>query len=491
MFFSKLCFSAASAALLMNKANAAGTDNCELLADVTFLFDQSGSIGRNENTNQYDLTLGRDRTKQMRDFVSQVESKLPIGEDETHVAYAEFSTKDSTSLKNNNNFSYDKVQLQSHLNDVTYEAKDNTYLSYTFLGHALRKVDQDLYANARGEGIPKILVVLTDGVSNDFDLNDDVKLLVGPELRQKEYQIFAVAIGDDLMQNRGRESLLALTGSADNILQVSDFDKLSSIVEDLSKRICSVDCGVSEWNEWSACSLENNLCGDGSTNRTRIVTRNIVHKGKACPPLVEEQHCSEPCNCEVSQWSEWSDVCTFKGGDCGDGETIRTRSISKPATHNGTACPALEDHKACSGACHCKMSEWSEWSECKPNTEGTCGNSTGTITRTKTVIQQSSHGGDECPQSLDENPCDIDCPETVQKPAAESSQTNVAAIAGGAAAGVGLLVAGGAAVMYFKRSQHNGVEKSANLHLDDEFTTGRQNPLYAGATTTYSNALVL
>lgn len=50
-----------------------------------------------------------------------------------------------------------------------------------------------------------------------------------------------------------------------------------------------VDCSVTEWTEWSACSAE---CGGGEQTRDRSVIIDAVGGGAACPSLQETQSCN-------------------------------------------------------------------------------------------------------------------------------------------------------------------------------------------------------
>jgi hypothetical protein len=166
---------------------------------------------------------------------------------------------------------------------------------------------------------------------------------------------------------------------------------------------CPVDCEVSNWSEWSLCSVE---CGGGIQTRTRTVMTEPQYGGTPCPPLTETQPCNEqPCSedCIVSEWSAWS-VCS---AECGGGTQTRTRSILSPPSGGGTPCPPLTETQACNEQpcpVDCVVGEWSEWSTCSVD----CGG--GTQTRTREITIQPAHGGMECPvlsetQACNEQPC--------------------------------------------------------------------------------------
>ncbi len=102
-----------------------------------------------------------------------------------------------------------------------------------------------------------------------------------------------------------------------------------------------INCVVSEWSAWSACSAE---CGGGTQTRTRTVITPAQYGG-TCPPLSETVACNtQPCpiNCVVSEWSEWS-ACS---AECGGGTQTRTRTVIIPAQYGGT-CPPLSETVAC------------------------------------------------------------------------------------------------------------------------------------------------
>ncbi|CAK8681977.1 unnamed protein product, partial [Clavelina lepadiformis] len=101
---------------------------------------------------------------------------------------------------------------------------------------------------------------------------------------------------------------------------------------------CTVDCQVSEWSSWSKCS---HSCDIGNQQRQKYVIKEAQHGGLPCP---EEQSMKEmrtctmmdcPMDCEISEWSSWS-ACSQS---CGDGRQERRRHISRPLQYGEVPCP--------------------------------------------------------------------------------------------------------------------------------------------------------
>jgi Spondin-like TSP1 domain len=167
-----------------------------------------------------------------------------------------------------------------------------------------------------------------------------------------------------------------------------------------NERSCAVDCKVSAWSAWSACSK---ACGGGTQTRSRTVETDTAHGGDACPELTESRACnSNPCpvDCKVGAWSEWS-ACSK---ECGPGEQTRTRIIETATAHGGLECPALSEKRECNNRpcpVHCTVSEWTDWSACSK----ACG--PGTQARTRTVTTQPQHDGTACPALADDQPCNL------------------------------------------------------------------------------------
>jgi len=136
--------------------------------------------------------------------------------------------------------------------------------------------------------------------------------------------------------------------------------------EDCEQQTCPVDCVVSQWSAWGACST---TCAEGSQVRRRQVTTYAAHGGAACPPdLSEDQACRIaecPVHCELSAWAEWSSCSTSCGGD---GNRGRTRSITVDPLHGGQICDDLtdQDETCAPDPCpiHCELGDWYDTSAC-------------------------------------------------------------------------------------------------------------------------------
>lgn len=153
--------------------------------------------------------------------------------------------------------------------------------------------------------------------------------------------------------------------------------------------------GWSDWSSWSSCPS----CGPSTTlrRRSRTCTNPVPSKlGMDCQgsDQGEEEcgikHC--PVNCMLSEWSEFS-ACSMS---CGGGEMKRTREIKQPAKHGGTQCQQEKSEiQSCnSHSCpiDCSWTLWEDVGECSTNICGSNGN----IQTTRRIAQQAQHGGEQC-----------------------------------------------------------------------------------------------
>ena len=170
---------------------------------------------------------------------------------------------------------------------------------------------------------------------------------------------------------------------------------------------CAVHCVVSSFAAWSGCSKS---CGAGSQSRSRSVVSAAAHGGYVCPYLEETRGCNAhacAAHCVVSSFGAWS-TCSKS---CTTGSQSRSRSVVTAAAHGGYACPYLEETRSCShGACpiHCVTSTFGAWSTCTKS----CGN--GAQSRSRSVTTVTAHGGYVCPyleetRGCNAAACAVDC----------------------------------------------------------------------------------
>ena len=112
------------------------------------------------------------------------------------------------------------------------------------------------------------------------------------------------------------------------------------------RRCTPRSCEVSYWSSWGTCSSDQ--CGQqGSQRRSRSVESSPNCGGKQCPDLFETRLCygSKPVNCHLSYWSEWSactTVCGVSGKQTIYRHRIRTEQCGGVCTstfYETRACP--------------------------------------------------------------------------------------------------------------------------------------------------------
>ncbi|KAK2844342.1 hypothetical protein Q5P01_011001 [Channa striata] len=183
----------------------------EAKADLAFLVDGSWSIG---DDNFMKIT---------RFLYSTMGSLDLIGPDGTQVAIAQFSDDART-----------EFQLSSHSNKETLlEAIQRIRYKggNTKTGRAIKHVKESIFTPEAGarRGIPKVLVVLTDGRSQD-DVNK-----VSKDMQMEGYIIFAIGFAD---ADYGELVNIASKPSERHVFFVDDLDAVKKIEEQLITFVC-------------------------------------------------------------------------------------------------------------------------------------------------------------------------------------------------------------------------------------------------------------
>lgn len=197
---------------------------------------------------------------------------------------------------------------------------------------------------------------------------------------------------------------------------------------------CPVDCELSAWSPFSACTI---TCGEGTKRRTRYMVRTPLHGGVICQDLEEVTSCDEgacPVKCETTEWSNWgscSKTCTSSDGK--SGKQYRTRSITQIALHGGAVCPTLTSKQDCGEAdcpVDCVQSALSAKSTCSEP----CG--WGTATQTRDTLVEPKFDGTPCLDSTVTSqcrvgPCPIHCLTSVWSPVNKADATCSKSCGGG------------------------------------------------------------
>ncbi|KAG8000762.1 Thrombospondin type-1 domain-containing protein 7B [Nibea albiflora] len=181
---------------------------------------------------------------------------------------------------------------------------------------------------------------------------------------------------------------------------------------------CPLDCKLSDWSAWSACSAS---CGSGLKIRSKWLREKAFNGGRPCPRLDLKNQVYEAvrCHSECSQY-EWKiepwSICTINTVDdlpaCGEGVQSRKIRCVKKGTTSGEA-SSVEDSlcdqeemparaQVCFLACanDCVTAPWGPWSNCPPQCDhGTARN------RSRHILRLPASENAACPELVQSEPC--------------------------------------------------------------------------------------
>ncbi|XP_054451751.1 collagen alpha-6(VI) chain [Pteronotus mesoamericanus] len=180
----------------------------EMKADIMFLVDSSGSIGK-------------ENFEKMKTFMKNLISKSQIGADRVQIGVVQFSDI------NKEEFQLNKYRSQSELSDAVN--KMTLIGQTTMTGSALAFVSQ-YFSPAKGgrPSVRKFLILITDGIAHDIVKDPAVAL------RQDGIIIYSVGVfGSNVTQ------LEEISGRPEMVFYVENFDILQRIEDDLVFGICS------------------------------------------------------------------------------------------------------------------------------------------------------------------------------------------------------------------------------------------------------------
>ncbi|XP_072300062.1 thrombospondin type-1 domain-containing protein 7B [Eucyclogobius newberryi] len=180
---------------------------------------------------------------------------------------------------------------------------------------------------------------------------------------------------------------------------------------------CPLDCKLSDWSAWSACSAS---CGSGVKLRSKWLREKAFNGGRPCPKLDLKNQVYEavPCHSECSQYEwriePWS-ICTINsvsdGPLCGEGVQSRKIRCVKLEAHSSelnTVEDSLCDQEdmppraqVCSLSCpqDCVLSLWGPWTNCLQCDQNN------TRTRSRHVLRLPANEKWPCPDLIQSEPC--------------------------------------------------------------------------------------
>ncbi|XP_063223488.1 spondin-1 [Bacillus rossius redtenbacheri] len=199
-----------------------------------------------------------------------------------------------------------------------------------------------------------------------------------------------------------------------------------SSVTSLTGRV--LDCAVSAWSRWSACSAS---CGPGYKQRTRTIQVSPVNGGRACPrKLLRRKKCrAPPCDnhfVNLSLQRRYSNEMNYEDSfDNSLAKTVVSAEVPEdipneiqPERSTNEASKISEERSEKIGTdsfgkppfirilhsdeVDCELSEWTAWSSCSV----TCGTNA-YMQRTRSILQQPSTVGLPCGKRIEVRPCTL------------------------------------------------------------------------------------
>ena len=178
--------------------------------DLGFLIDGSGSI------NYY----GAGNFRKCLEFVKSLTKAFVVSPTKTRVGAIVFSYRSELQ------FSFNQyrtgAEVEAAIGRIKYPSRS------TFAGRGLKMASEKLFKDAR-EGVPRVLVVITDGKSRD-DIDKPSE-----DLRKSGVIILSVGVGTSF--NRGQLRIMASYPKADHLFTV-EFSQMPNIVLAIQEKAC-------------------------------------------------------------------------------------------------------------------------------------------------------------------------------------------------------------------------------------------------------------
>ncbi|XP_078583265.1 thrombospondin type-1 domain-containing protein 7A-like [Branchiostoma floridae x Branchiostoma japonicum] len=164
---------------------------------------------------------------------------------------------------------------------------------------------------------------------------------------------------------------------------------------------CPGDCVLSEWSDWSECSLPCSE-GGGYKTRTREMVRRPIPEGRQCGNTTEIASCKADCQHEYRvQVSSWTGCMVPSGDVCGKGTRHRTVNCVRDDGMLMSLSHCHDTNVTRSEPCElecpvdCNLGGFSDWRTCT----GACG-LTAYRNRTREIAEEGNELGRPCPSEL-------------------------------------------------------------------------------------------
>ncbi|OWF49646.1 Collagen alpha-5(VI) chain [Mizuhopecten yessoensis] len=181
-------------------------------ADIVFVADASTNIGQSD----FDKLLG---------FIGEVVSQFDIGVDATRVGLITFANTSKIEFNLN---SYTSLHdMKKAISNVEWRSGQR------YTAEAIQTLYCKMFTpeqGARGDDVPKIGIVLTDGTSRQPKKTNQMSKAA----HDLGIRVFAIGIGQYIAE----DELKSLSSNLDSYFKVDDFSALYSIGQSLTSKVC-------------------------------------------------------------------------------------------------------------------------------------------------------------------------------------------------------------------------------------------------------------
>ncbi|XP_029281105.1 LOW QUALITY PROTEIN: collagen alpha-1(XII) chain [Cottoperca gobio] len=195
------------------KPDPSDSVKCSLsaIADVVFLVDGSWSVGR-------------PNFKYIRNFISAAAGAFQIAEDKTRVGVIQYSSDPRTEFNLKQHLT--RPALLRAIGSLPYKGGD------TMTGDALEYLLKNSFTEEAGarKGFPKVLVIITDGKS------EDPVESYARQLKSRGVEIFVLGIEQ---ADEEEMKLMASTPHRSHIYNVANFNLIKNVQKELITQVCA------------------------------------------------------------------------------------------------------------------------------------------------------------------------------------------------------------------------------------------------------------